>query len=147
MASCARDLLWRSLAIGGVLDALRPPLLALQDLLGKDMTVWGVKWDGARLFWEIYVYDPDKEDPNATLSGIAKALEPSIRVLPRPRESIAYQMVSFDLDASVAERGDRRRGQPLPYRRDRPRRPLVQGAHGWLRAREHLPVPRRETGD
>lgn len=99
------NLLWRSLAVGGALDALRPPLLALQDSLGKDMTVWGIKWDGARLFWEIYVYDPDKEDANATLEGIARTLQPWIRVLPRPRESIPYQMVSFDLDASVIARG------------------------------------------
>lgn len=99
------NLLWRSLATGGVLNRLRPPLLALQDSLGKDMTVWGVKWDGTRLFWEIYVYDPDKEDPNATLEGIARTLSPWIRVAPHPRESIPYRMVSFDLDASVVARG------------------------------------------
>ncbi len=98
------NLLWRSLAVGGVLEHLRPPLLALQAALGKDMTVWGIKWDGHRLFWEIYVYDPDKEDPNATLEGIARTLTPWFEVLPRPRESIPYQMVSFDLDASVASR-------------------------------------------
>jgi hypothetical protein len=99
------NLLWLSLAVGGALDALRPPLLALQDLLGRDMTVWGVKWDGARLFWEIYVYDPEKEDPNATLDGIARALQPWLRVLPHPRESIPYQMVSIDLDESTLARG------------------------------------------
>jgi hypothetical protein len=99
------NLLWQSLAAAGALDALRPPLLALQDSLGKDMTVWGVKWDGARLFWEAYVYDPDKEDPNATLEGIARTLSPWVRVVPQPRESIPYQMVSFDLDASVIARG------------------------------------------
>ncbi len=69
------------------------------------MTVWGVKWDGTRLFWEIYVYDPDKEDPNATLGGLARALRPWLRILPQPRESIPYQMVSFDLDASVVASG------------------------------------------
>src|ERR1700677_1301635 len=86
------NLLWRSLAVGGALDGLRPPLCALQDTLGRDMTVGGVKWDGARLFWEIYVYDPDKEDPNATLHGLARALRPWFRVLPQPRETIPYQM-------------------------------------------------------
>jgi len=99
------NLLWLSLAIGGTLDALRPPLLALQETLGRDMTVWGAKWDGTRLFWEIYVYDPEKEDPNATLEGIAQALKPWLRVVPRPRESIPYQMVSFDLDGSAIARG------------------------------------------
>jgi hypothetical protein len=101
----AENVLWLTLAVGGALDALRPPLLALQDMLGRDMTVWGVKWDGTRLFWEIYVYDPDKEDPNATLAGIAKTLAPWLRVLPEPRESIPYSMVSFDLDETIAKRG------------------------------------------
>ena len=101
----SENLLWRSLAVGGALDGLRAPLCALQDTLGRDMTVWGVKWDGARLFWEIYVYDPDKEDPNATLGGLARALRPWLRLLPQPRESVPYQMVSFDLDASVVARG------------------------------------------
>jgi hypothetical protein len=99
------NLLWLSLAVGGALDGLRPPLLKLQDLLGRDMTVWGVKWDGARLFWEIYVYDPGKEDPNATVRQIARTLEPWLRFLPSPSETLPYRMVSFDLDGSVVSRG------------------------------------------
>jgi hypothetical protein len=97
----SENLLWLSLAVGGTLDALRPPLLALQDLLGRDMTVWGIKWDGARLFWEIYVYDPLKEDPNATLREIARHLDPWLHFSPRPPETIPYRMVSFDLDDAV----------------------------------------------
>jgi hypothetical protein len=100
----SENLLWLSLATGHALDALRPPLLALQDQLGKDMTVWGVKWDGTRLFWEIYVYDPAKEDPNATIREIARLLEPWFRFLPCPPETIPYQMVSFDLDDAVIAR-------------------------------------------
>jgi hypothetical protein len=99
------NLLWLTLAVGGGLDALRPPLHAMQDVLGRDMTVWGVKWDGVRLFWEIYVYDPDKEDPNATLGGIARMLRPWLQVRPRPPETIPYAMLSFDLDAAIAQRG------------------------------------------
>jgi hypothetical protein len=97
----SENLLWLTLAVGGALEALRPPIVALQDLLGRDMTVWGVKWDGARLFWEIYVYDPLKEDPNATVRAIALALAPWFRVKPTPPETIPYRMVSFDLDAST----------------------------------------------
>jgi hypothetical protein len=101
----SENLLWLTLAVGGTLDALRPPLQALQDRLGRDMIVWGAKWDGARLFWEIYVYDPGKEDRNATVQGIADVLAPWLRCLPRPSESIPYRMVSFDLDASTLARG------------------------------------------
>ncbi len=101
----SENLLWLTLALAGTLDGARPPLLALQDSLGQDMTVWGVKWDGERLFWEVYVYDPDKEDPNASLRGIGETLRRWLRVLPQPAETIPYRMVSFDLDAQTIERG------------------------------------------
>lgn len=101
----AENLLWLSLAVGGTLDALRPPLQAVQQSLGADMTVWGVKWDGQRLFWEVYVYDPQKEDPQASVRGLAQTLEPWLRGFPSIDESIPYQMVSFDLDGAVAGRG------------------------------------------
>ena len=101
----AENLLWLSLAVGGTLDALRPPLQAVQQSLGADMTVWGVKWDGQRLFWEVYVYDPQKEDPQATVRGLAQTLQPWLGGFPTIDESIPYQMVSFDLDGAVAGRG------------------------------------------
>ena len=101
----SENILWHSLAVGGVADALRPSLLAIQESLGRDMTVWGVKWDGSRLFWEVYVYDPLKEEPLATAHAISEAIRPWIQVLPAPRESIPYAMVSFDLDAVIAARG------------------------------------------
>ena len=100
----SEKLLWLSLTVGHSLDAIRPPLRALQEQLGKDMTVWGVKWDGVRLFWEVYVYDPAKEDPNATLREIARLLAPWFRFAPRPPETIPYQMVSFDLDDAILAR-------------------------------------------
>lgn len=98
------NVLWQSLTAGKCLDALRPPLLAVQAALGRDMTVWGAKWDGARLFWEVYVYDPEKEDPQATLTGLAAAVAPWLTIAPQVRESVPYSMVSFDLDADVVAR-------------------------------------------
>jgi hypothetical protein len=94
----SENLLWRSLELAGQLDAARPPLEALSASLGRDMIVWGVKHDGARLFWELYVYDPRKEDPRATVRGITETLAPWLRVVPAPGESVPYLMVSFDLD-------------------------------------------------
>jgi hypothetical protein len=100
----SENLLWLTLALGGALDAARAPLLALRESLGRDMTVWGAKWDGRRLFWEVYVYDPDKEDPNASARGIARTLEPWLRFSTGVAESVPYRMVSFDLDAGIVER-------------------------------------------
>ena len=99
------NILWHSLVVGGALSPLRPPLLALQESLGRDMTVWGIKWDGSRLFWEMYVYDPLKEDVQTTMTSMAEVLRPWLRVAPTVRESIPYAMVSFDLDAAIGGRG------------------------------------------
>jgi hypothetical protein len=99
------NLLWHSLALGGALDPLRAPLLALQGSLGPDMTVWGIKWDGARLFWEMYIYDSLKEEPAATVSSLAATLAPWLRFVPSVPESVPYVMVSFDLDPAIAARG------------------------------------------
>lgn len=99
------NILWQSLGCGGALDALREPLLALQSSLGRDMTVWGTKWDGTRLFWEMYVYDPLKEEPAATVTSLTETLRPWLRVAPRVRESVPYVMVSFDLDVPTRARG------------------------------------------
>jgi hypothetical protein len=101
----SENLLWASLAVGGALDALRPPLCALQDALGRDMTVWGVKWDGSTLFWEIYVYDPQREDPGTRVAAVAEVLRPWLRVLPSVAETVPYTMVSLDLDAPAIARG------------------------------------------
>lgn len=101
----SENLLWHSLQVAGLLERARPPLLALQASLGRDMTVWGVKTDGARLFWEFYLYDPKKEDPRATVAGLRETLAPWLELRPQVRESIPYMMVSFDLDAKILDRG------------------------------------------
>lgn len=102
----SENLLRASLAHAGLIDAAAPILDALQAGLGRDMVVWGAKHDGNRLFWELYIYDPQKEDPKATVSGLTELLAPHLRIVPRIRETIPYMMVSFDLDASVFESGE-----------------------------------------
>jgi hypothetical protein len=101
----SENLLWLSLDVGGALDALQPPLRALQDALGRDMTVWGVKWDGTTLFWEIYVYDPEREDPATRVGAIARVLQPWLQVVPTVADTVPHAMVSFDLDRETAARG------------------------------------------
>ncbi len=99
----AENLLWRSLELAGLLDRAREPLLALQRSLGRDMTVWGAKYDGQRLFWELYFYDPQKEDAAATVTGLTRTLAPWLRIAPAVDEKVPYMMVSFDIDAEVLE--------------------------------------------
>lgn len=101
----SENLFWHALKCAGSHTALEPALRAVQRSLGPDLTVWGVKWDGARLWSEIYVYDPQKEDPAATLSGLTATLEPFLEVKPRVDEAVPYVMVSIDLDDAVVARG------------------------------------------
>ena len=68
--------------------------------LGPQATVWGIKWDGRRLFWELYFYDYARLQrrvsvprlkalfPQAAWSGIADV------------EHVPYFMFSLDLDDS-----------------------------------------------
>ena len=101
----SESLLWRALALAGIEAAARPAIEALRASLGRDMTVFGVKHDGARFFFELYVYDPRKEDPAATVAGLTEALAAVLPIRVPVRESIPYMMVSFDLDAATLERG------------------------------------------
>lgn len=102
----ADNLLFRSLELAGLRAEAQPVLDALVEGLGRDMVVWGAKHDGERLFWELYVYDPLKEDPRATVTGLAEILAPHLRIVPEVRETVPYMMVSFDLDAEILARGE-----------------------------------------
>lgn len=100
----SENLLWQSLSAAGAIESLREPIEAVQRSLGADLTVWGVKWDGTRLWWELYFYDPEKEAPEATLSALRETLAPWLSLTPRVPESVPYKMLSFDLFAESAER-------------------------------------------
>lgn len=101
----AENILWKSLAVAGCADSYREPLGAMQRGLGRDMTVWGVKHAEGRLWWELYVYDPRKEDPAATVHGVSEILSPWFDIAPSPRESIPYMMFSFDVSPHTFEAG------------------------------------------
>src|SRR5262245_45975856 len=76
----SENLFWHSLAVGEMLNAFEKPVRAIQSSLGADLTVWGTKWDGQNLFWELYFYDPKKEAPEATLDALTRTLAPWLRV-------------------------------------------------------------------
>lgn len=100
----AENLLWHSVLHAGVRAEFQAPLRAIQQHVGRDLTVWGVKWDGHELWWELYFYDPAKESPHATLSSIGALLAPYAKVLPAVSEQVPYMMVSFDLRTHTFER-------------------------------------------
>jgi hypothetical protein len=99
------NLFWDTLDAAGLRASFREPVTALQRSLGTDQTVWGVKWDGARLFWELYFYDPQRQNPAARLDSMSATLAPWLRVLPRVPETVPYMMASFDLSEETARAG------------------------------------------
>jgi hypothetical protein len=101
----SENLLWDALSVGSCREAFTMPVKSLQASLGADLTVWGVKWDGSRLFWELYFYDPQKQDVAARVCSIAETLKPHLALDVRVRETVPYVMASWDLSPEVAESG------------------------------------------
>jgi len=99
-------LLWNSLDVAGASPSLDEALLAVQRTAGRDMTVFGIKHQHGRLWWELYFYDRLKEDPAVQASSIIDAVAPWFDVKPRPRESVPYFMFSFDVHRDTAEQGE-----------------------------------------
>ncbi|MCX4243639.1 hypothetical protein [Paraliomyxa miuraensis] len=95
------SLLWNSLEAAGVSEAGYEPFDAIRAAAGRDMTVFGVKWFRARLSWELYFYDPQREDRQITASALRRALAGVLDIRPRVRDTTRYFMYSFDLDAAA----------------------------------------------
>jgi hypothetical protein len=91
------SLLWHSFEVAGASETVRAATRGLQAHAGRDATVWGVKHAAGALWWELYFYDPQKEDPRVTVGSVTQALEPWLHLAPRMRESVPYFMFSFDL--------------------------------------------------
>jgi len=100
----SENILWHALEHAGAMD-LRPALLAIQASLGRDMTVWGLKHDAGKLWIELYFYDPQKQDPKATIAGLSETLAPWLKLKPAVPEWAPYMMASFDLFPDTVERG------------------------------------------
>ena len=98
-------LLWNSVDVAGASPALEDALDAVQHRAGRDMTVVGIKHQAGRLWWELYFYDRQKEDPAVRASSIIDAIAPWIRIVPRPRETVPYFMFSFDVHPDTAPGG------------------------------------------
>lgn len=94
------SLLWHSLEVAGV--PLRDDAIfhAIQRAAGLDMTVFGVKWFDNQLSWELYFYDPQREDKQITAAALRAALAGTLELEPLVDDAVRYFMYSFDLDAA-----------------------------------------------
>jgi len=100
----AEAFLWASLEHAGLRERMKPPLEAVRASVGRDLTVWGVKLDRGRLWWELYFYDPRNELPASKVEALRETLAPWVRLTPR-LSGQSYMMVSFDIDGPTLDRG------------------------------------------
>lgn len=125
-------LLWNSLDVADAPPSLDDALRAIQRTAGRDMTVFGIKHQQGRLWWELYFYDRLKEDAAVTATAIADAGTPWFRILPEVRETVPYFMFSFDLHPDTADGGTVETvNLYLPYYE-------VQGGRSYKLSRERL---------
>jgi hypothetical protein len=93
------SLLWHSLEVAGLPASADAVFHAIRHAAGRDMTVFGIKWFDNRLSWEMYFYDPQREDEQITAAGLREALAGTLDIEPLVPDSVRYFMYSFDLDA------------------------------------------------
>ncbi|PRP97511.1 hypothetical protein ENSA5_33470 [Enhygromyxa salina] len=98
------SLLWHSLELAGLPIEADAIFHAIQRAAGRDMTVFGVKWFDDRLSWEMYFYDPQREDKQITAAALREALAGELDLAVEVPDSIRYFMYSFDLDADSLAR-------------------------------------------
>ena len=68
------DLLRESFELAPRPDRLQGLLKRVQDALGPQATVWGIKWDGQALSWELYFYDYARLERSVSIERLRAVL-------------------------------------------------------------------------
>lgn len=101
----AVNLLVESFAFAGLEDEGVAVIDRLRALLGAGRTVWGIKHAAGQLAWELYVYDPGGERPEAGADAVCRALDGVIAPPPALPAAIAPHMISVELTAASLRGG------------------------------------------
>jgi hypothetical protein len=76
---------------------------SIQENLGINKTVWGLKKMDDKISWEYYFYNYNKENPDINMTNILKITEPFFTVNIFPNENIRYFMFSIDINPEFFE--------------------------------------------
>jgi hypothetical protein len=93
----SENLLWLSADLAGAPPAFEEALHTIQRGAGRDLTVFGVKHGGGRLWWELYFYDVDRRQGALRSSELPALMRPHIAFDVAPRETLPYFMFSVDV--------------------------------------------------
>ena len=99
------NLLWHSLLHAGLLDRWDDPMHAIQRLVGRDRSVWGMLLDldlgldeGA-LSWELRLLNTEARSPLGLLDKVREVLAPWVDVAPGLTEAPPYVVLGLRFDA------------------------------------------------
>ena len=101
------NVLFQSFAAAGIDPRAYAVVDAIRDAIGPFRTVFGVKWIGGRLAWELYFYDYKRRQRDVSIGRVLEAIAPYTPCAVLGNESLPYFMFSLDLDEGSV------RGEPL----------------------------------
>jgi hypothetical protein len=103
----AENLLWHSLLHAGVLDRWDDPLHAIQRLVGRDRSVFGIfhELDAGGLAWELRLLNTEARSPLGVLGSVREVLGPWIELAPGLTEAPPYAVIGLRFDGQTMARG------------------------------------------
>jgi hypothetical protein len=78
---------------------------AIRQAFGASRTVWGIKFEGGRISWELYFYDYDRQRRTRSVTRLLEVIRPWVVSPLQVSEARDYFMFSIDLDRAVLEQG------------------------------------------
>lgn len=94
------DLLEFTFGLSSAPEALAALSRRCVDAFGPNATVWGVKWNGSELSWELYFYDYARLARRVTIASVLDAVGAPAWRSPGRLEHVPYFMCSVEVDGS-----------------------------------------------
>jgi len=95
------NLLYHSFEVGGAHENCLQLVRLIRESLGAGNTVWGVKWTGAALKWELYFYDYRRSGRSRSIQRLLEAIAPLASCRLATHNNPNYFMFSVDIDGQL----------------------------------------------
>jgi hypothetical protein len=99
------NLLFHSFDVMGLDERARDLVRSIREWAGLSRTVWGMKHQGNRIFWEFYFYDYRRRQRQRSITGFLDRFRDLIPCEVRANENLNYFMFSVDIDQDLISRG------------------------------------------
>lgn len=95
------NLMLQALDVTGQLEPGAAMIERLRAGIGRDRTVWGLKYKDGAIGWELYFYDYRRRDREVSITRTVRALAPPAGCPVPVNENLHYFMFSLDVDAPL----------------------------------------------